>query len=179
MATRISPNPVWQLLDQNGEVIASINNDGSSTIPAGQTGPVASLINKIKFILTSAQLKALKATPITIIPAPGVGKFIEVMQAAAYYSFLTGAYTLNAGTLKLYHGPAANAKVLTADLAAGMIDQAVNMSELDIPILATGALTDAQALNVGIVAANTGAAEFTVGAGTVELVVFYQIVSVS
>src|SRR5215831_10121310 len=109
MTTRISPNPVWQLVDQSGDVIASINNDGSSSIPSGQTGPVASLLNKVKLTLTSAQLLALKATPVSIIPAPGSGKFINVIGANVYYSFLTAAYTLNAGTLKLYHGPVANA----------------------------------------------------------------------
>lgn len=178
MATRISPNPVWQLVDQGGDVIASINNDGSSSIPSGQTGPVSTLINKVKLVLTSAQLLALKATPVSIIPAPGAGKFINVLGANVYYSFLTAAYTLNAGTLKLYHGPVANAKPLTAALETGLIDQAANRSNLDIPILATGNLTDAQALNVDVEVGNAGAAEFTLGAGTVEFVVWYQIVTI-
>lgn len=177
MATRISPNPVWQLLDQGGDVIASINNDGSSTIPSGQTGPVSSLVNKVQLVLTAAQLKALKATPISIIAAPGSGKFIQVMSCSVRYTFLTTAFTLNAGTLKLYHGPVANAKPLTADLASGIIDQTANTSDLDVPILATGALTDAQALNVDIEVGNAGAAEFTLGLGSVEFFVQYQIMT--
>lgn len=178
MAPRISPNPVWQLLDQGGDVIVSINNDGSSTIPVGQTGPVASLVDQIKFTLTPAQLKALRATPVSIIPAPGAGKFIQVEEVSVYYKFATTAYTLNAGTLKLFHGPVANAKPLTAALETGLIDQTANRSNLDITILATGNLTDAQALNVDIEAGNAGAAEFTLGDGTVEFFVNYQIITV-
>lgn len=178
MATRISPNPVWQLVDQGGDVIVSINNDGSTTIPTGQVGPVASMVNQVKLTLTSAQLKALKATPVSIIPAPGSGKFIQVEECSVYYKFGATAYTLNAGTLKLYHGPVANAKPLTAALETGLIDQTANRSNLDVAILATGNLTDAQALNVDIEVGNAGAAEFTLGDGTVEFFVNYQILQV-
>lgn len=177
MATRISPNPVWQLVDQGGDVIASINNDGSSTIPAGQTGPVASFVNKVQLTLTAAQLKALKATPISIIPAPGSGKFIQVLSCSVRYVFLTTAFTLNAGTLKLYHGPVANAVPLTAALETGLIDQVVNETNIDVAILPTGNLIDANALNVPIQVGNAGGAEFTLGLGSVEFFVEYQVMT--
>jgi len=178
MATRISPNPVWQLVDQGGDVIVSVNNDGSASIPTGQTGPVGAFLNETKLTLTSAQLLALKATPVIVIPAPGSGKYIHVIGCDIYYLFNSVAYTLNAGTIKLYHGPVANAKPLTAALETGLIDQSANRSNLDVAILATGNLTDAQALNVPIYVANAGAAEFTLGNGTVELVVYSQTITI-
>ncbi len=173
--TLISPNPVWQIIDESGAVIASLNNDGSTpTIP--NAGGVAGLINKVKFILTSAQLLALKTTPISIIPAPGANKIIEIIDIAARLVFGTTAYTLNAGTLKLFYGPVASAKALTADMSA-LLTQGANATTLNQPILGNATLTDAQAINVAIQAGNDGAANYTLGDGTIEFIIEYKIIA--
>src|SRR5215469_14468470 len=98
MATRISPNPVWQIVDEGGDIIASLNNDGSTPTIPGNPG-VAGLVNKIKLTLTSAQLLALFTTPVTIIPAPGANMYIHVLGVDMHFTFVTTAYTLNSGTL--------------------------------------------------------------------------------
>lgn len=177
MAQRISTNPVWQLLDENGETIASINNDGSTTTVIGAPG-IGTFPIQIKVLLTSAQLLTLKGTPQVLIPAPGAGKIIYVDQVSFRYLFNSVAYTLNAGTIKVFEGPSANAKSIIASVATGLIDQVVNTSNLGIPALATGNLTDAQGINVPITIANDGAAEFTLGNGTLEVIVNYTIVAV-
>lgn len=171
---RISPNPVFQLLDQGGDVIATINNNGSSTIAPGAAG-VGVFGLQSKTILTSAQLLAIKGTPQTLIPAAGPGTVIVVNQVTFRYLFGGTAFTLNAGTLKIFEGPPANAKAVTPSVATGLIDQAVNMSNLGVPATASGNLTDAQAVNVGITIANDGAAEFTLGNGTLEVITDYLI----
>lgn len=184
MATRISPNPVWQLIDQGGDIIATINNDGSATIPAGGStataGPNGTSVLSLqtKVLISSAQLLALKGTPLTLISAPGPGKLIVTNQATFRYVFNSVAYTLNAGTIKLFQGPVANAKTLTASVATGLIDQVVNTTNIGVPTTATGNLTDAQAVNTAVMIANDGAAEFTLGNGTLEVIVDYQVIAV-
>jgi hypothetical protein len=176
MAPRISPNPVWQILDENNEVIASLNNDGSTPSSPGQPG-VAGLINKIKITLTAAQLNALKTTPVSLIPAPGANRFIQVLGITGRYLFGTTAFTLNAGTLKLFYGLVATAKALTADMSA-LLTQVVNATTIGQAVLGNATLTDAQALNVDIEAGNDGAANYTLGDGTVEFIIEYKIVQV-
>lgn len=174
MATRISPNPVWQLLDEGGDTIASLNNDGSTPTNPGQPG-VAGLVNKIKLTLTAAQLNALKTTPISIIPAPGASKFIQVLGVSARLLFGTTAFTLNAGTLKLFMGAVANAKALTADMSA-LLTQTVNATTIGQAVLGLATLTDAQGINVDVEAGNDGAANYTLGDGTVEFIIQYKII---
>lgn len=174
MAQRISPNPVWQLVDQGGDIIATMNNDGSSNFPAGQAQGVASFVNQMRFVVTSAQLLALKTTPISIIPAPGAGKFIQVIGVDMRMLFGGTAYTLNAGTLKVFYGPVANAKAITGDQSA-LLTAGANSTTLNAAISAETTLTDAQALNVDIELGNDGAANYTLGNGTLVVYVEYEI----
>lgn len=184
IAAKLSPEPVWQLLDLNGTVTAALNTNGStpSTVgPPGTAYGVSGFLSKVKVLISAAQLKALKATPLSLIPAPGVvaggGRIIGVANVAFRYLFGTTAYTLNAGTIKLFYGPVANAKPLTASVAAGLVDQVVNSTIVSQPLVAAGVLTDAQAFNVDIELGNDGAAELTLGDGTLEVVIGYKIMA--
>lgn len=174
MTQRISFNPVWQLLDEGGDVIASINNDGSTSFPLGQAQGVGTFPLEMRYVLTSAQLLALKATPVSIIPAPGPGKFIQVTSVTMRSVFGGTAYTLNAGTLKLFQGPVANAKALTADQSA-LLTAVANSTNLAIALVPLTALTDTQLLNTDIEIGNDGTASATLGNGTVIVYVEYEI----
>ena len=188
MSQRLSPSPVFQLLDEGGDTIISINSDGSTTLPTSTSAPAttpngAGAIPQItKVVLTAAQLKALKATPLDVIPAPGAGKCIQIEYVTLRIAFGTTAYTLNAGTLKLFYGAVATAKVALADQAS-LLTAAASGSVLAIPGVAIGTaaspLTDAQALNVSIKAANDGAAEYTLGDGILTMVIAYQVINLS
>lgn len=183
MAQRISPNPVFQLLDENGiDTILSINNDGSA-VNGQSVAPVNSpsgtgLIPQVdRILLSSAQLLALKTTPMQLIPAPAAG-YVTIIEAINLrYLFGGTAYTLNAGTLKLFYGPVANAKALTADQAA-LLTGGANGTVLGILATAVGTaaapLTDAQALAQAIFLGNDGTANYTLGNGTLEVEVFYM-----
>lgn len=174
MAQRISPNPVWQILDQGGDVIATFNNDGSSTFPTGQVQGIASPDMQMRYVLTSAQLLALRTTPVSIIPAPGPGKYIQVESMIMRSVFGGTAYTLNAGTLKMFQGPVANAKALTADQSA-LLTAVANSTNLNIAVVPLTALTDPQIINTDIEMGNDGTANYTLGNGTVIVYVNYEI----
>lgn len=70
--------------------------------------------------LTAAQVKALNATPITLIAAPGAGKITIVNRITLASTFGTVAYT-GANNLEFRYTGAAGAKV-TADIAAATLN---------------------------------------------------------
>lgn len=185
MSTRISPNPVFQVLDQNGtDIIYGFNNDSSAQVPqvaAPITTPngmgTGTIIGRV--LVSSAQLLALKTTPMQITPTPAAGFFVQLENVSFRYLFSTAAYTLNAGTLKVFQGPVANAKALIADQAT-LLTAVATGSILGIPALAAGSaatpLTDAQAYAVPLFLGNDGAANYTVGGGTLEAILTYTII---
>ncbi len=61
---------------------------GAGSAPSFQVASGSSELLVAKLTLTSAQIKALRATPIEIVAAPGAGKVI--MPISAYYYFLYG-----------------------------------------------------------------------------------------
>jgi hypothetical protein len=181
MATRISSNPVWQIMDENNEVIASLNNDGGSTVlqtPAPNTAVMGTgiFVQVMKTTLTSAQLLALKATPLALIPAGGTNRITEILNITLRMIFSSPAYTLNAGTLKLFYGPVANALPLTADQAA-ILTAGANGSVIGVALVPVGTAaspaSDTNGRNQPIIIANDGAAEYTLGAGQLEVIISY------
>lgn len=123
--------------------------------------------------VTSAQLKALATTAIQIVPAPVItGEAITVRSICLGLNFLTAAYTLNTGTLKLFYGPVANALALTGDESA-ILTQTANAKIIGIPPLAIGPDTNAHTTNQPIMLGNDSS-NYTVGAGTLTVTVEYS-----
>jgi hypothetical protein len=125
--------------------------------------------------LTAAQLLALKGADITVAEAPGAGYALMLEEVSVRINFGTTAYTLNAGTLKLFLGPSANGLALTGDLSA-ILTQAATSDNVGIPGLASGVAVKANIENQPLVIGNTGAAQYTLGDGTLDVVVSYTVV---
>lgn len=122
-----------------------------------------------RFILTSAQILALKDTPITIVPA-FLRSFIIVEGITAKNTFNSVAYT-GANALEFRYTGAAGAKV-TADMAAAFINSAATAYDH-----VSGVATElTPVLNAPIVAfvptANPGT-----GDGTITLFIKYRLVT--
>lgn len=188
----ISPTPVQQYLDESGAVLWSLDNNGnvlqagSSQQPAasgttaaagvaGSTFPAVSgpLVQKVT--LASADLLALRATPMQLIAAPGAGKFIRLLQVDFHLNFLTAAYTNTNANFNLYLGTTAGGFKLTADLDAIVV--AAASAYLLQSALSSLQSADANILNKGIFAGNDGSAEFLAGAGSLDCYLRYAIVT--
>lgn len=111
-------------------------------------------------VLTSAQIKVIRATPITIAAAPGTG-LIACFRYAQLFSKYGGnnAFT-NPQNLSFRYVDGSGVTISGAVTAAGFIDQTVNMTNIAVSVTNPIA-TQAQSENKAIVIHNVGASEIT------------------
>lgn len=121
--------------------------------------------------LTSAQIKALNTTPISLIPAPGAGKFLAIVLLTAKNVFGTVAYT-GANALEFRFTDGSGTKV-TADIANTFINVAAG-TQIDTVggVIADTVMTTNAAVVVRVPTANPGA-----GDGIITFTIDYAIVT--
>ena len=130
-------------------------------------------IRVLPVAVTSPELLALRATPKTLVPAPGAGYIAMFVEALILLDAGT-AYVEAGDNLAIRYAGTTGLIVSEAIETTGFIDQAGDMAtraraKLD-PIG-----TKAQYENQPLVLHNTGAAEFTTGTGTLRVKISYQI----
>ncbi len=117
--------------------------------------------------LTSSQIMNLKATPILIIPAPGVGYFNHVKRMFYKLNFMTTAYTLpGIGTFELYYdsGTCPLIQIENYFLEGTATEISYNNAGGQCEILA----------NKAIYLKSTFASELTNGDSTLSLIIEYE-----
>jgi hypothetical protein len=177
------PNKIVFTLDDEGnlQLLGGVTQTPGTVVQATGSGLAATSTanvggrKSIRADLTSAQLLALHATPVLLIPAPAAGTFIRVLNYELLYTFLTSAYTNTNATLKLFQGTTANAVALTADLGAILTNTASRIGLGAAPVAVTDTLAHIE--NVGIFAGNDGSAEFLAGAGSLSIFIDYETVT--
>lgn len=125
-----------------------------------------SLIQLTTITLTPAQILALNATPITVIPAPGAGKTVFVDYVVARYTGSTTAYAAG-GAVSLQYS-AGNAVALT--LPATTLTTTTSSDTILGPV----ATNTTAAANTAVTVSNATAA-FTTGNGTLTLIIHYSV----
>lgn len=129
--------------------------------------------------LTAAQVIASKVTPITIIPAPGVGYVIELVEGGAYLAYGSAAFTRpNADEiLQLCYKDTTGAKTSEVIPFTGFL-AATASTAVGIEKISTGApVAKLDSDNQPIVLATFGTGAFAAGTGSVVRIrVMYRIV---
>lgn len=124
--------------------------------------------------VTSAQLLALRATPVTIVPAPGAGKVAEFVGGLAIADNGT-AYVVGTNDIALrYKDDSGDLISQTVD-TAGLLDQTSDIMTTLLPVTADSKTPKADCENQPIVLHNTGAGELTTGTGVLRVKVTYRI----
>jgi len=125
--------------------------------------------------LTTAQVNALRATPITVVAAQGANTWIELVTAVITYDYATAAFTVAADedlVIEYADGTDATASIETA----GFLDQVDDEIRYYPFALTAGADPEAtigQALRIF----NTGAGEIADGGGEVDIRITYRVYS--
>lgn len=140
-----------------------------------QLGPFytkpADLIH-IHTTLTSAQILNLLTTPVTVIPAPGVGLVTMLVQGQATLNFKTTAYSGSSLVLVLRFANAPAGAIITQT-----VNPFLTATQTTMNGLRGWALTDATSTveNQAIIVQNGGGAA-TLGDGTITFDLFYIVV---
>lgn len=115
-------------------------------------------INYTEITLTNAQIKALRASPLTLVLAPGLGRYLDPIAMDLVLKAGTNVLTEATANLDLrYVGKAAG--VLHTSEMTGFIDQAVDMTTR-ARVANDKIITRANCENLGLELFNNGAGEF-------------------
>jgi hypothetical protein len=159
----------------NGSLYINIGTKASPTwIGIGGTadGSFRSAIVDI----TSAQLLAIRATPITLVAAPGAGKLLSLISGEIIANNGT-AYVVGTNDLAVrYNNTTGDIISQTID-TAGLFDQTTDIVTHFEPLATDSKGPKADVENTPLVLHNTGAAEFTTGTGTARVLTLYSILT--
>lgn len=128
---------------------------------------------EVRVSLSSAQILALSATPVTLIPAPGAGKII-IVESIALQMTTTSTQYANGGALEFRYTNASGAKV-SADIAAAVVTAAAGTSYTSV----AGVTTSLTNVVNSPVVVNNATAAFITGTGTGIFNIKYRVVAFS
>lgn len=126
--------------------------------------------------LTNAQIKALRATPVTLVAAPGAGRVLVVHRYALFLKAGTNVLTESAANLDFRYVGVASPVLGTIE-ATGFIDQAASTMTQGV-VAQDKIVSKANSDNKGVELFNNGAGEYGGNAAldaTMVVAVWYSI----
>ena len=138
---------IGQAVTPSGAI--TVSNTGVTTLDP-------TLVQYREVTLTSAQVKALRATPIDLVPAPGAGKFLEFLGAVLKLDYGSNAFTETTDNLVIQYDGGQDASA--AIEMTGFIDQTADMIAKVIPAT-IAAVAAANVENDALELFNTGDGE--------------------
>jgi hypothetical protein len=134
------------------------------------TGVVSKVVT-----LTNAQVLALGATPVTLVAAPGVGKYIDVITISLVFDY-TAAYS-SVGDVRCYWGARTSGSACSATVTgSGFFDASADKA---IRVSGVPDNTNPPVTNTAVVLQKVTLAEMAGGnaSNTVRVVIHYRIVA--
>lgn len=154
--------------------LPSSNGTASQTLITNGSGVTSWADNEITVTgtLSSAQIKALRATPVAIVAAPGAGKMIVPVSTTAKFIYGGTAYTGAGDSVNVYWGTTTSLNA-SGIANATMVGTTTTWQLLNIGNTATTTTPENVALNWF----NPGASEFITGNSTISWSITYRIVT--
>lgn len=131
------------------------------------------------FYITSAQLLALNATPVTILKAPGTGRAIIIDRVVMFYDYdgATTSYTVDTTTQDLVlRYTDGSGTILCQCAATGFITELNDETRIVYPFRAASGDSDVEPTANAAVVLHLTTAEVTGGTSPLKLEVTYRIV---
>ena len=169
--------------NSGGTLRTVVNTDEAQSLsnktlvsPTISGSPAASdgIVQYAEVSLTNANMLNLRATPITLVAAPGAGYYNEFIAATLFFDY-TGAYTETADNMAIRYTDGSGTIVSQAIEATGFVDATADTATNALPkIDAISAKTACE--NKALVLHNTGDGEYGGGnaANAVRVKVAYR-----
>lgn len=153
-----------RILDQYDNVV--IDPDDIAASP--------NLVQVATGTITNAEFKALRATPKTLVPAPGAGKMLEFVRLQLFFDYNT-AYTESADNLAVRMTDGTGGIVSQAIEATGFVDATADTVTNGLPKI-DAIIAKSGSENKALVLHNTGDGEYGGGnvANAVRFVCHYR-----
>lgn len=125
--------------------------------------------------ITNAEMLALRATPKTLVAAPGAGKVLEFVSAQLYFDY-TGAYTETADNMAIKYTDGSGAAVSQTIEATGFVDATADTVTNALPKI-DAIVAKSGSENKALVLHNTGDGEYGGGnaANAIRVKVAYRV----
>ena len=140
--------------------------------PVGVADLDPSVLQKAVVALTAAQIEAMYATPVSILPAPAAGQVLVIDQIIAQMKPGGTQFTGGGAVTFQYHGTAVVPH--SSNVPAATINSATGTENVVPP--PTGVIQPPSATGLDI---TNGTAAFATGNGTLVVTVFYSIMTLS
>lgn len=158
-----------KVIDQTGKFVGTFTQNSVATASLD-----VSTIQYAEVSLTANEIKALRATPKTLVSAPGAGKIIEFVSAILLLDATATAFTETADNMAVKYTDGSGAAVSGTIEATGFIDQTADtMTTATAKADAIVAKTGCE--NKAIVLHNTGDGEYATGTGVMRVKVAYRV----
>lgn len=149
---KIRPEP-----EETGKPLVVTDSSGNEVFAVELGGYGA--IRYAQVTITNAEIKALRATPKTLVAAPGAGKVLEFLGGVLFHDYGTNALTESTDNMAVRYTDGSGAIVSQAIEAGGFVDATADtMTCIQPKIDAIAAKTGCE--NQALVLHNTGDGEF-------------------
>lgn len=171
------------LLQYGGKFVLALDiDDVTGQLYAGgiEIGTIQLTASKVSYVtLQPSDILNLKATPVQILPAPGVGKVIALDHIFLQYKFVTTPYSNTGNNDVVFYWNAAGASVPYAEFNSnGFLDQTVSHLT-NVAISVVGA-HQPNAENQPVMLSHAGGvSEFASGDGLVVVSTIYRTINLS
>lgn len=164
-----------------GDLIYVYTSDGAGTLVVDAVETTSPYIAVKGFgdfttsvTITSAEILALRATPKTLVSAPGAGLLLEFVSMQLILDYNSAAYTESTDNLAVKFVNGSGAQVSQAIEATGFIDQTADtvtnaLPKIDAIVAASGAVNKALVLH------NTGDGEYAAGNSPIRAKVVFRL----
>lgn len=173
-----SPNEYGMVFDTLTNSLTLVDSTGANRWPVAVKGGV----QMAEVTVPAASVLTLRATPYTIVAAPGAGFMNVFHQVILILKYNSVAYTESTANLLVNYGTSSPVAASEIIEMTGFIDQAADTITVGVPdggaATAIGAAT--KFANLPLVLFNNGAGEFAnSGNSTLRVKMFYSIVPTS
>lgn len=125
------------------------------------------------FTVTSAQIKTLNSVPTSLIPAPGAGNMIDIVDAVIQNNYGTAAYA-SGGVIQLSYGTGTTTPA-SATIAATFLTSPTAKQMIKVAGALASSLSSAVVNTAIYIACATG--DFTTGDGTLTVKIAYRVLT--